>query len=88
MPAKADALEARETIEDSIEAKGVARSGPPEDVEMRDPDEDEDADGETDAEGEEDAEGEDDDEEPESGGKDLLETIQDLATFLCAYKEE
>ena len=83
--ANANATDARETIEDSIEAKGDAQRAAAEnvDVEMKDRDEP-DADGEADAEGEVDADGEDE-EEPE---RDLLQTIHDLATFLCAYKEE
>ena len=87
MPPKADAAEARETIEDSIEAKGAAGRAETADVEMRDRGE-EDAEGEEEAEGEVDAEGEEEEEEPERGAKDLLQTIQELATFLCAYKEE
>lgn len=71
MPAKADATEVRETIEDSIEAKGAAKRAGTEDVEMKDRDD-------ADAQGEE-------DETPE---RDLLQIIQDLATFLCSYKEE
>lgn len=85
MAPKADAAEVRETIEDSIEAKGAARRAETADVEMRDAEE-ENAEGEEDAEGEVDAEGEE--EEEDAGGMDLLQTIQELATFLCAYKEE
>ena len=83
MPAKANATEVREAIEDSIEAKGAAKRVGTEDVEMKDCEE-VDADGEADAEGEVDAEGE----EEEAPERDLLQTIQDLTTFLCTYKEE
>lgn len=86
----ANATEVRETIE----AKPPTASLPTKDVEMKDlADEDgeEDADGEADVDM--DAEGEDDDSNRDGaqlgkGTREMLQTIQDLSAYLCAYKEE